>query len=74
MYSLIIAVTCVGVSLSNGAVNYNSSHVSVARYPVNTVATFSCNRGYSRSGAGSRTCQTSGEWNQHTPTCNQGNE
>ena len=64
-------VTCTSLTLTNGAVSYNSHPASVARYPVDTVATFSCNHGYSLSGSTSGTCQTSGNWNQATPTCNQ---
>ena len=73
-----VAVTCVGITLGNGEVRYNSSEVSVARYPVGTVATLECDRGYTLSVSTSRrTCQISasqisGTWNQHTPTCNQG--
>ena len=64
-------VTCTSLTLSNGAVSYSNHSVGGGRYPVDTVATFSCNRGYSQSESSSRTCQTSGNWNQATPTCNQ---
>ena len=68
---IFILVTCTGLSLSNGGVSYNRHAPSPARYPVDTVATFACDRGYSLSGSSSRSCQTSGSWNQSTPTCNQ---
>ena len=60
------------MSISNGRVMYDRARVSVnGGWPVDTVASFSCNSGYSRSGSSSRTCQTSGNWNQQNPTCNQ---
>ena len=68
----LFVVTCASLSLSNGGVSYNKSPVN-GRYPVDTRASFSCTRGYSLSGSSSRTCQTSGNWNQGIPTCNQSN-
>ena len=68
-----IAVTCTILTLSNGRITYSIHSVSTTRYPVDTVATFSCNSGYSLSGSSTRTCQTSGNWNQATPTCNKNN-
>ena len=59
-------------SPSNGRVSYNKNIVG-GRYPVNTVASFTCNRGYNRNGHNSRTCESSGNWNRQTPTCNRGN-
>ena len=41
------------------------------KYPVGTVASFSCNDGFRRVGSSLRKCQTSGNWNQQTPTCSQ---
>ena len=38
-------------------------------YPVGTVASFTCNPGYSRSGAEFRTCQANQTWSERTPTC-----
>ena len=48
-------------------------------FPLNTVASFSCNDGYHREGCESTTCQikgTSGQWDQinHLPTCEKGNK
>ena len=66
-------VTCAALSQpANGQVAYSNATVD-GGYPVDTVATFSCNSRYSRSGSSSRTCQTSGNWNQETPTCNLSN-
>ena len=64
--------TCSALSLSNGKVSYDRDPLG-GRYPVNTKASFSCNGGYNRDGDESRTCQSSGNWNQNTPTCNEGN-
>ena len=63
-------VTCGSLGLIGGRVTYNRDSVN-GRYPVDTRASFSCNPGYSRSGSSSRTCQTSGNWNQQMPRCNQ---
>ena len=75
-YKLIIkyfpAVTCSALRLSNGRVSYNKSPVG-GSYPLDTMASFSCNGGYSRSGSSSRTCQTSGSWSSQTPRCNKSN-
>ena len=62
--------SCPALSLSNGKVTYSKDENGV-RYYVGTKATFSCNSGYSRSGSSSRTCQSSGNWNGQTPTCNE---
>ena len=67
------AVTCPSLSLSNGGISYNKSPVN-GRYPVDTVASLSCHHGYLLSGSSSRTCQTSGYWNQQTVACNQSNQ
>ena len=64
------SVTCSSLSLGNGAVTYNLAAVA-GGYPVYTVASFTCNSGYSRSGASSSTCQTSGQWSMNKPICNQ---
>ena len=60
--------------MPNGRVNYNTAIVINEGYKVDTVATFSCNREYSLAGVSSRTCQTSGSWNEQSPTCNQSNK
>ena len=66
-------VTCGALSIPNGIVTYSNGPVNGA-YPVNVVASFRCNSGYSRHGLSSRTCLNTGQWNQHTPSCNQSNE
>ena len=53
---------------------YPSAHywetTGSGRYPFDTVASFSCNEGYSLSGNEEITCQTSGNWNMDPPECN----
>ena len=44
------------------------------RYPLETLASFSCNEGYYLSGTEETTCQTSGKWNMDRPECNLGKE
>ena len=70
-YFFLNVVTCVVLSLQNGQISYNDSQATNGEYPVDTVASFSCNYGHSRSGSNSRTCQIQGDWDQETPTCNQ---
>ena len=65
------AVTCSSLSLSNDEVSYSGSAVN-GEYPVNTVASFTCNSGYALSGSESSTCETSGTWNEQYQMCNQG--
>ena len=38
-------------------------------YLINTVASFSCDSGYYQYGPNSRTCETSGKWNELNPIC-----
>ena len=63
-----VLVTCAPLSLPNGLVDYNMSEEN-GRYLADTVASFSCNSGYYRNGPNSRTCETSGNWNEEIPTC-----
>ena len=68
-------VTCQGLSLGNGRVNYNKSPVNGA-YPVHTTASFQCNVGYYLQGSQSSICLadgSSGQWNKQTSRCMQGN-
>ena len=66
-------VTCTSLSLENGQISYNDSQLN-NDYHVDTVATFTCNYGYTLSGSESSTCLTSGAWSQKTPNCTQSNE
>ena len=76
---MIITVTCESLIIANGQVIYNASGVTnadVEFYYVDTMASFSCNPGYSLSGSDTSIYQDSGggTWNQQTPTCIQGDK
>ena len=43
-------------------------------YIVNTTASFSCNHGYILNGSESSTCETSKNWSQPAPICEQGSQ
>ena len=60
--------TCPPLSLENGRVSYNRNAIN-GRRPIGTVATFSCNTGYTRVGTSSNTCQNSGNWQRYIPVC-----
>ena len=59
--------------MENGEVTYDKKQVfnSKGRYPIGTVATYTCADGYSLSGSDSNTCEDSGNWETTLPTCNQ---
>ena len=65
----IIAVTCEDLNLENGKISYNEP----PGHFVDTVASFSCDYGFSLSGSSSSTCENSGSWNHQAPACRQGN-
>ena len=68
-------VACTLLRLDNGEVNYEGSIVSfhfIDKYSVDTMASFSCDDGYSLTGPSSSICQDSGTWDPEIPTC--GNE
>ena len=71
---LFFVVICEALELfASGRISYNDSQVN-GGYPVDTMANFMCNHGYRKIGSKSSTCQSSGNWNQQTPTCMQSNE
>ena len=69
----LLAASCPALNLPNGQVDYNSSAVSgqnpKLQYPVNTVASLTCNQGYYRGVKEVTTCQASGNWEQPLPMC-----
>ena len=76
MVIIFTLVACAHIRLDNGEVNYDGSRVPFAftdKYSVDTVATFSCNPGYSLSGSSSSICQDSGTWDPQPPTCDNEN-
>ena len=55
---------------TNGQVSYDSNPDSDGLYPVDAIATFSCEEDYFLdSDYNSTTCLDSGNWNQPTPMC-----
>ena len=78
------AITCSRPRLPNGEITYDSDLLFEGKIPetdglsngykfiANTVATLTCNTGYTRIGPTTRTCQTTGEWTRPTTGCDQG--
>ena len=57
--------TCIILTaLSNGMIGYN-----MGTRTVNTVATYTCNRGYTLNGDTTRTCGSDGMWSGSPPVC-----
>ena len=65
----IIAGTCPDISLPDGRVSFNRDPTDNGQYPVETIATFTCNPLHSLYGDESTTCETSGSWSHQIPTC-----
>ena len=55
-------------ALSNGMISYNMGTILV-----DTVATYTCDTGYTLNGGSTRTCGSDGVWSGSDPTC-QGKE
>ena len=76
---ILSAVTCYQFwFFANGQVTYNR-HVEYTlhnglfdfRYPMDTIATFTCSEGYELVGPSTRTCNSSGHWSSYTPRCHE---
>ncbi len=64
--------TCSDLTVpANGMIGYNMGTASLR--PVGTVATYTCNTGYTLNGGTTRTCGSDGVWSGSAPTC-QGKE
>ena len=63
---------CPALSLQNGEIEYDPLQEN-GEYPTGTVAFFTCEEGYMRSGSVFGTCQDSGTWDSELPTCEEGN-
>ena len=59
------------LSFPNGHISYSESALLSGRYPLDTVASFTCNYGYSISGLQLQTCQPNEAWDNQPPTCTQ---
>ena len=62
-------VSCSALNLTNGMVSYNTNQKPDGQYVVETIATFTCDPGYSVDGLFSTICNVSGNWGQPTPIC-----
>ena len=62
------------LSLANGQICYTESALLSGRYPLDTVASFTCNYGYSKSEVQLQTCQANETLDKQTPTCTQSKE
>ena len=72
MTCIYFIVVCWSLHIPNGRVRHQNGDAVGSRYPVGTVAQFSCYRAYTRDGPFQATCQASGEWDQQKPRCNYG--
>ena len=60
--------TCPDLTVSaNGMISYNMGTASLR--PVGTVATYTCDTGYTLNGGSTRTCGSDGVWSDSDPTC-----
>ncbi len=77
----IVYVECVPVPIeicsdlpspTNGDINYGGGDGSTGSRPVDTVATYTCNTGYTLNGGSTRTCESGGSggvWSGSAPVC-----
>ena len=60
--------TCLDLTVqANGMISYNIGTAS--QRPVGTVATYTCDTGYTLIGGTTRTCVNGGVWSGSVPTC-----
>ncbi|XP_064386375.1 sushi, von Willebrand factor type A, EGF and pentraxin domain-containing protein 1-like isoform X2 [Halichondria panicea] len=60
--------TCSDLTVpANGMISYNMGTASLR--PVNTVATYTCNPGFTLNGGSTRTCGSGGSWSGSAPNC-----
>ncbi|XP_064386213.1 sushi, von Willebrand factor type A, EGF and pentraxin domain-containing protein 1-like [Halichondria panicea] len=59
--------TCPGLTVPNGMISYNMATTSPI--PVDTVATYTCDTGYTLNGVSTRTCRSNGTWSGSASIC-----
>ncbi len=60
--------TCPDLTVpANGMISYNMGAASPR--PVDTMATYTCNPGFTLNGGSTRTCGSDGVWSGFAPTC-----
>ena len=64
-----IVVACDEQIISNGQISYDKGKPGGNRLPRGTIATFSCDSGYSLSGSSISICDCSGNWILEFPVC-----
>ena len=57
-------VVCPSLSLTNGMISYSDLTLGV-----DSVATHTCDSGYTFNGGSTRTCRSDGTWSGSDPTC-----
>ena len=63
-----VSGTCFNLPpLMNGVITYTDGLVDSR--PINTIATFTCDNGYTLTGGSFRACQNDGTWSGSAPTC-----
>ncbi len=66
--SLLISGTCFDLPpLINGVIAYDAGFADSR--PINTIATFTCDNGYTLTGGNFRQCLNDGTWSASAPTC-----
>ena len=73
LWICIAVPTCPALSISNGDITYNKNAIN-GKYPVRTIASFSCDYGYLLQGQHGAYCLHSGNWDLLTPPLCKSNE
>ena len=69
LWQYFTAVVCSELDLENGQVNYNESAEFIKLYYPGTMASFTCDEGYTLSGSPTSICQADGNWDQTSSHC-----
>ena len=71
-HTFLSTVTCESITFLNGQVTYDHDTETNGEYAVGTIATFTCNYGYSSFPPVLvlSTCETTSSWDMEAPACN----